>query len=46
MGRLAYDRGKREQAAAYLKIYLHRFPRGANAADARALQIKLEGASP
>lgn len=46
MGRLAYDHGWASRANIPLKAYVHRFPRGANVADARALLLKLEGASP
>jgi hypothetical protein len=46
MGRLAYDRGWTSRAYIPLKSYVHRFPHGANVADARALLLKLEGASP
>jgi hypothetical protein len=35
--RLAFDIGERGQAAALCRAYLKRFPKGANAADARAL---------
>lgn len=42
-GRLAADRGD-DRAATLLSNYLHRFPRGANAADARQLLDRLKGA--
>jgi hypothetical protein len=43
MARLAYDRGKRDSAKAYLNIYKHRFPRGGNIADVKAMLVELEG---
>lgn len=45
MGRLAHERGDTGRAKLALTSYIHRFPRGANVADARALLLKLEGAS-
>jgi hypothetical protein len=44
-GRLLYERRDDDAARAALTEYLHRFPRGANAADARALISRLQGAS-
>jgi len=45
LGRLAYDRGDRDLSRDALTAYVHRFPRGPNAADARALLANLQGAS-
>lgn len=42
-GRLAADRGDK-RAHTFLTVYLKRFPRGANAKDARDLLSRLEGA--
>ena len=44
LGRLAHDRGDLARARRALTDYLRRFPRGANAADARALLDTLQGA--
>jgi hypothetical protein len=44
LGRLAHDRGEQAVARDALASYLRRFPRGANAADARALLATLQGA--
>jgi len=44
-GRLAADRHD-VRARALLSIYLHRFPAGANAADAAELLTRLKGTSP
>ena len=41
--RLSAERGQREAARASLSAYLDRFPGGPNAADARALLIRLKG---
>ena len=41
--RLWAERGQREAARALLSAYLDRFPGGPNAADARALLIRLKG---
>jgi hypothetical protein len=41
--RLSAERGPREAARALLSAYLDRFPGGPNAADARALLIRLKG---
>lgn len=43
-GRLAADRGD-TRAATFLSIYLRRFPKGANAVDARDLLARLKGDS-
>ena len=43
-GRLAVDRGEAERANTLLHAYLRRFPRGANATDARQLLDRLKGA--
>ena len=42
--RLSAERGQREAARALLSAYLDRFPDGPNAADARALLIRLKAA--
>jgi hypothetical protein len=42
--RLSVERGHREAARTLLSAYLDRFPSGPNAADARALLIRLKGA--
>ena len=44
-GRLAADRGD-PRARTFLEIYLRRFPNGANAADAKTLLDRLQGAHP
>jgi hypothetical protein len=44
-GRLAADRGD-PRARTFLEIYLRRFPNGANAADAKTLLDRLQGARP
>jgi TolA-binding protein len=41
-GRLAASRGNRAEARRLLQRYLDRFPRGSNAADARAVLERLE----
>jgi hypothetical protein len=43
-GRLAFDRNDK-RAKTFLAAYLHRFPRGPNAADARELLSRLDGAN-
>jgi hypothetical protein len=40
--RLEAERERQDRARALLETYLRRFPRGANAADARALLTKLD----
>lgn len=44
--RLSFTRGDRDLAARFARAYLTRFPRGANATDARRLLARVTGTAP